>query len=137
MCSPRKHFTVKETVGIPGVVPLFAISIALLLLPNSCTSRNDTDGRHSCQHNLHEIARLAIIYGDHSGNGFFPIADGENPPAHESLNLLIDDSNREGPTLRPRLFTCRKMNVVYTDGSVRFVPVDELGPDQLPPGLVR
>ena len=71
------------------------------------------------ERDLQQISRLAILYADSGSNRFFPIASGENPTAHESLNVLV----AAFPDLEPRLFMCRSYRgaVAERDGDGRFV----------------
>ncbi len=58
-----------------------------------------------CANNLREIAKSALIYADASGKRFFPVGDGSQPSAAESLNVMVRfyGSARKLP---PRLFIC-------------------------------
>jgi prepilin-type processing-associated H-X9-DG protein len=192
---PGYGFTRSELLAIVAILLVVTLLIALAF------PRTTHEGYNSifrCEINLKQIYAYALAYADRSKTGRFPIAPGESPRAHESLNELIA-VDREG--LSPRLFVCPLsddtpvepdgdgrfvlseatssytwttrplkvtaagaprplasdkyvegledaggrhsghkggMNVLYTDGSVRFVAEKDLDPGTgLPPGLTR
>lgn len=55
-----------------------------------------------CLSNLRDIARAAMTYAA-AGNGYFPMGEGENPPAHKSLQVVADFL---GADAKPELFVC-------------------------------
>ena len=56
----------------------------------------------SCTNNLRNMGQSAIAYA--LDKRFFPVAKGKNPPAYESLNVLV--SSGEGSDLSPDVFIC-------------------------------
>ena len=54
----------------------------------------------SCTNNLRNMGQAAIAYA--LDRNFFPVAKGKNPPAYESLNVLLSSS--EGSDLSPDVF---------------------------------
>ena len=56
----------------------------------------------SCTNNLRNIGQAAIAYS--LEERFFPVAKGKNPPAYESLNVLL--GSRQGSDLSPDVFVC-------------------------------
>ncbi len=56
----------------------------------------------SCTNNLRNMGQSAIAYA--LDKRFFPVAKGKNPPAYESLNVLV--SSGEGSDLSPEVFIC-------------------------------
>ena len=56
----------------------------------------------SCTNNLRNMGQSAIAYA--LDKRFFPVAKGKNPPAYESLNVLVNSG--EGSDLSPDVFIC-------------------------------
>jgi prepilin-type N-terminal cleavage/methylation domain-containing protein len=56
----------------------------------------------SCTNNLRNMGQASIAFA--LDRNFFPVAKGKNPPAYESLNVLLSSS--EGSDLSPDVFVC-------------------------------
>ncbi|MDG1455257.1 MAG: type II secretion system protein [Planctomycetota bacterium] len=56
----------------------------------------------SCTNNLRNMGQAAIAYS--LEKRFFPVAKGKNPPAYESLNVLVNSG--AGSDLSPDVFIC-------------------------------
>lgn len=56
-----------------------------------------------CSNNLKQIYAFALSYAEEEGRGFYPIAPGTEPRAHESLNVLLAYAPE---ALEPQLFVC-------------------------------
>ncbi|HAK95342.1 MAG TPA: hypothetical protein DCM87_10145 [Planctomycetes bacterium] len=55
-----------------------------------------------CENRLRSMVQWALLYADDHA-GWFPVAEGENPAAHESLQLLVDAF---GDECDPEIFVC-------------------------------
>jgi hypothetical protein len=195
----KKRFRLLAVIAIVGVLFVAAGVILSNYFGNRCTAGYKVQ----CMSQLMQIYTFAASYADASKDGAFPIAEGPNPRAHDSLNVLVE-FHSEG--LEPRSFLCpagednrapedkdgrfrlsddtldyawtakkvrltgpkqplaadkyvrgyadgdgehdghaKGMNVLYTDGTIRFVPEEELPRDpdpetgmaMLPRGLIR
>ncbi|MBI4586199.1 MAG: type II secretion system protein [Planctomycetes bacterium] len=97
--GPRRHgFTLVELLVVIAIISI----LAGFLIPTLIQSRKEAD-KVDCRNKLKQIAQLAMLYADQSGTRFFPYGAGKNPPAHESLNALVEQFR----DLKPELFTCR------------------------------
>ena len=94
-----RGFTLVELLVVIAIISV----IAGFLIPTLMKARGRAD-EVSCQNNLRELQRLGMLFADIPGNRFYPIGHGQNPPAHESLNVLITANHG---TLKPALFVCR------------------------------
>ncbi len=96
-CARGRGFTLVELLVVIAIISV----IAGFLIPTLMSARGRAD-QVKCQSNLREIQKLGMMYADSAGTRFYPLARGTNPPAHESLNILI--RNNDG--LRPIMFVC-------------------------------
>lgn len=196
--AKKKRFGVWDGIVIVGVLLVIAGFIAPHYVGSWTYAYRD-----QCMNQLKQVYSSAVRFARASKDGAFPIAEGPNPRAHDSLNVLLA-FNSEG--LDPRFFRCpacpgppaeadkagkfvldettldfawtskklrlgdpkqplaadkyvdghaddggkhdghkRGMNVLYSDGIIRFVPEEELPRDpdpetgmaMLPRGLIR
>ena len=93
-----RGFTLVELLVVIAIISV----IAGFLIPTLMSARGRAD-QVRCQSNLREIQRLGMLYADVPGNRFYPIGKGQNPPAHESMNVML--KGNEG-SLKPNLFIC-------------------------------
>ena len=96
-CARGRGFTLVELLVVIAIISV----IAGFLIPTLMSARGRAD-QVKCQSNLREIQKLGMMFADSGGTRFYPLARGTNPPAHESLNILI--RNNDG--LRPVMFIC-------------------------------
>jgi prepilin-type N-terminal cleavage/methylation domain-containing protein len=90
-------FTLVELLVVIAIISV----IAGFLIPTLMKARSKAD-LVACASNLREIQKLGMMYADSGSTRFYPLARGTNPPAHESLNILI----RANDGLRPKMFIC-------------------------------
>ena len=97
---------------LPKSFPVRPIKLVLLLLAGGAVVglciptywRGHREiGRVDCVDRIRQIYVLALGYAQRKGNRAFPIGDGNEPAAHESLNKLVE---YEGEGLNPKLFIC-------------------------------
>ena len=100
----RRGLTLIEALVTIAIV----VSVAALLWSSLFRSRCGDYADVRCQINLKQLYSFSVLYSDKKGRGFHPIAPGETPRAHESLQLLADFL----PDIDPRLFTCPHGNAV-------------------------
>jgi hypothetical protein len=67
--------------------------------------------QRSCAHNLKAIYTAALDYAPASD--YFPVASGEGPLAHESLNVIV--RSPAGADLRPEDFVCAEAGAIPAD----------------------
>ena len=103
-CDSRRGFTLIEALVTIAIV----VIVAAFLWPSLYRTRCITSSVVLCQINLKQLYSFSVLYSDKKGRGFYPIAPGEAPQAHESLQLLADFL----PDIDPRLFTCPHGNAV-------------------------
>src|SRR4030095_7318838 len=94
----RHGFTLIELLVVIAIISV----IAGLLVPTLLKGRGEAY-KVQCTNNLRQIYSLALGYSNKKGNQAFPIGDGREPPAHESLNKLVA---YEGDSLNPKMFVC-------------------------------
>ena len=92
-----RGFTLVELLVVIAIISV----IAGFLIPTLMKARGKAD-IVKCQSNLREIQKLGMMFADTGGNRFYPFGKGKSPQAHESLNVLIKQS--EG--LKPSMFRC-------------------------------
>jgi prepilin-type N-terminal cleavage/methylation domain-containing protein len=94
----RGGFTLIELLVVIAIISI----IAGFLVPTLLRGR---EGAYQvqCGNNLKQIYTFAMSYSDKKGTRAFPIASGQNPRAHESLNEMIE-FDREG--VEAGLFFC-------------------------------
>ncbi len=85
--------------GVIAAIIILGIFLGLVI-PALFPKRTDV-GFH-CQNNLKELAHIAILYADTSGEDALPFGKGDRPMAHQSLQMLADFL----VDLKPELFTC-------------------------------
>ena len=90
-------FTLVELLVVIAIIG----TLAAMLSPTIITALNKGD-EATCTNNLKNIGQAAIAYS--FDRRFFPVAKGKNPPAYESLNVLLNSS--EGEVLSPEVFIC-------------------------------
>jgi type II secretory pathway pseudopilin PulG len=83
------------------VIAIISI-IAGFLVPTLLRGRGEAY-KVQCTNNLKQLYGLALGYSQKKGNNAYPIGDGKEPAAHESLNKMVD---YEGEGLSPKLFIC-------------------------------
>lgn len=93
-----RGFTLVELLVVIAIISI----IAGLILPGAAYVIDRARIAY-CSHNLRQIYTFALSYAEEEGRGFFPIAPGPEPRAHESLNVLLAYAP-EG--LEPQLFVC-------------------------------
>ena len=76
--------------------------VAAFLWPTLYRTRCISSSVVLCTINLKQLYSMAMLYSDKVGNRAYPIAPGNDPRAHESLQLLVNFM----PNLDPKLFTC-------------------------------
>jgi prepilin-type N-terminal cleavage/methylation domain-containing protein/prepilin-type processing-associated H-X9-DG protein len=96
--ASRHGFTLIELLVVIAIISI----IAGFLVPVLLKGRGEAYVVQ-CGSQLKQIYGYALTYSDKSGSRAFPIASTKNPPAHDSLNVLIE-FDPEG--LQPRIFTC-------------------------------
>ncbi|MBI4600544.1 MAG: prepilin-type N-terminal cleavage/methylation domain-containing protein [Planctomycetes bacterium] len=95
----RRGFTLIELLVVIAIISI----IAGFLVPTLLRGRGEAF-KAQCTNNLKQIYTLALGYSQSSkGNNAFPIGEGREPRAHESLNKLVE---REFEALKPNLFVC-------------------------------
>lgn len=104
----ERGFTLVELLVVIAIISV----IAGVLIPTLMSARGRAD-LVACQSNLRELQKLGMIYADSSGTRFYPLAKGSSPQAHESLQLIVNQS--EG--LNPKMFTC----ATWRDGAAEVV----------------
>jgi len=93
----RHGFTLIELLVVIAIISI----IAGFLVPTLLKGRGEAY-KVQCTNNLRQIYSLALGYSNKKGNQAYPIGDGREPPAHESLNNLV--AYEDG--LNPKLFHC-------------------------------
>jgi prepilin-type N-terminal cleavage/methylation domain-containing protein len=95
----RGHgFTLIELLVVIAIISI----IAGFLVPTLLSGR-ESAYKVECVNNLKQLYSIAMDYSDKKGNRSFPIAPGTDPPAHESLNRLVEFR----PDLfKPKMFIC-------------------------------
>lgn len=100
-CSSRQvskqGFTLIELLVVIAIISI----IAGFLVPTLLKGRGEAY-KVQCANNLKQIHTLATTYSGKKGMNAFPLGDGAQPPAHTSLQKLVD--YEEG--LQPKLFCC-------------------------------
>jgi len=94
---PSRGFTLVELLVVIAIISI----LAGFLIPTIMKARGRAD-EVRCQSNLRELQKLGMMYADGAGTRFYPLAKGSNPPAHDSLNVLV----RFHEGLKPELFIC-------------------------------
>ncbi|HIG05716.1 MAG TPA: type II secretion system protein [Planctomycetes bacterium] len=90
-------FTLVELLVVIAIIG----TLAAMLSPTIITALKKGD-EATCTNNLKNIGQSAIAYA--LDKRFFPVAKGKNPPAYESLNVLLDSN--AGSILSPDIFIC-------------------------------
>lgn len=93
----KQGFTLIELLVVIAIISI----IAGFLVPTLLKGRGEAY-KVQCANNLKQIYGLALAYSNKKGQNRFPIGDGREPRAHESLNKLIA---YEGEGLNPKMFT--------------------------------
>ncbi len=96
----NRGLTVVDVLAILAIISVIVVVLFATLTRPACTGGLQV----ACQSNLRELQKLAVIYADTVGKGFLPLAEGPNPPAHASLNLLLKSNDG----LSPKMFLCRE-----------------------------
>jgi len=96
--SERQGFTLIELLVVIAIISI----IAGFLVPTLLRGRGEAY-KVQCANNLKQIYSLALDYSGKRGMNAFPIGDGKEPAAHDSLNKLVDYL---GESITPKLFTC-------------------------------
>ena len=93
----RQGFTLIELLVVIAIISI----IAGFLVPTLLRGRGEAY-KAQCLNNLKQLYTLALGYSQKKGNNAYPIGDGKEPAAHESLNKLVDYED----DLNPKLFIC-------------------------------
>ena len=93
----RQGFTLIELLVVIAIISI----IAGFLVPTLLKGRGEAY-KVQCANNLKQIYSLATAYSGKRGMNAFPIGDGKEPAAHDSLNKML--ASEEG--LSPKLFVC-------------------------------
>lgn len=109
----KKQHASRRGLSLLEVIVVIAILgiVVAFLLPTLRRSRCGSAYRVQCQNHLKQLYSMAMIYSDRAGGGFYPIAPGNYPRAHEALQLLVNAQ----PDLDPRLFTCPEGEAVQAE----------------------
>ena len=94
----RVGFTLIELLVVIAIISI----IAGFLVPTLLRGRGEAY-KIQCANNLKQMYTPAMTFSDKRGGKKFPFAPGRNPPAHESLNVMLE-YDQEG--LTPELFKC-------------------------------
>jgi prepilin-type N-terminal cleavage/methylation domain-containing protein len=99
MGSESRHgFTLIELLVVIAIISI----IAGFLVPTLLRGRGEAF-KVQCANNLKQIYGIALSYSNKKGNNAFPIGDGREPAAHESINKLVA---WDPDALNPKLFNC-------------------------------
>ena len=103
-CDSRRGFTLIEALVTIVLVVIISACLWFSLFRSRCGEYAEV----RCAIHLKQLYSFSLLYSDRKGRGFHPVAPGEAPQAHESLQLL---ANFLGD-IDPRLFTCPYGNAV-------------------------
>lgn len=107
--SARKSgFTLIELLVVIAIIGI----IASVLMPALSTGRAEAY-KVSCGSNLKNIYSFALLYSGKKTRAF-PLAQGKNPQAHESLQLLVDYYPDD---FKPQLFFCPAGDTVEAEAT--------------------
>lgn len=110
--GPPDWYRIGNIAGVSAVLLLSTV----FAIP-ACKSNRGQAYKIQCAGNMCQFYPPAMHYSDKKGNGLFPFASGDNPRAHESLNVMLE-YDQEG--LDPELFKC-------PEGEATHAPTDEKG----------
>jgi prepilin-type N-terminal cleavage/methylation domain-containing protein/prepilin-type processing-associated H-X9-DG protein len=105
--AERHGFTLIELLVVIAIISI----IAGFLVPVLLRGRGEAYVVQ-CNNQLKQIYGYAVSYSDKSGSRAYPIASTKSPPAHDSLNVLLDFDS-EG--LQPKMFICPEGDATATE----------------------
>ena len=94
----------RRTTGLLSIVAVVVIlSILIPYFIAALKKAESESNKVACRENLREIAEFAMLYAVYQSKPIFPLGPGQNPAAHESLNVMV---GRFFASLKPDLFIC-------------------------------
>jgi len=93
----KQGFTLIELLVVIAIISI----IAGFLVPTLLKGRGEAY-KVQCANNLKQIYNLATTYSGKKGMNAYPLGPGKDPPAHTSIQKLVDAEDG----LQPKLFWC-------------------------------
>jgi prepilin-type N-terminal cleavage/methylation domain-containing protein len=103
----RHGFTLIELLVVIAIISI----IAGFLVPTLLKGRGEAY-KVQCANNLKQVYGFAQPYKDRTGSNAFPIGEGSEPPAHESLMRLVEYSRGALP---PKAWFCPEGEAVAAE----------------------